>query len=308
VRARFVSGLARIWPVLTFPATVSFFFSDPRIHPSHGLSRFDLWRLAWRMLRTTRGVRAATSYKAHIAMAVKLLAIPRDVPGVVVECGSFMGGSTANLSLACAAAGRELIVYDSFDGLPVPRGNDRYANERQTGALRGPLEVVRDNVRRFGRLDRCTFRAGWFEQTLPAHTEPVALAFLDVDYQASLEECVRELWPHLLEEGYLFVDEYVLLDYCALFWSERWWRKNFDRNPPGLLGSGAGVGVGQYYLGPAREWLASQDPASVAYTRKGFSGYWDYDAAEAARVDDPDSMLVENMIIALDSGSGSRDG
>ena len=39
--------------------------------------------------------------------------------GVVVECGCFLGGSTANLSLVCEVVGRELIVYDSFEGLPA---------------------------------------------------------------------------------------------------------------------------------------------------------------------------------------------
>jgi hypothetical protein len=102
------------------------------------------------------------------------------------------------------------------------------------------------------------------------------LAFVDVDYQASLDECVRNLWPHLTECGYMFIDEYELTDYCALFWSERYWRENFDRTPPGLLGTGTGIGVGQYYLGPLSEWHAPQDPTSVAYTRKDFSGHWSY--------------------------------
>ena len=33
------------------------------------------------------------------------------------------------------------------------------------------------------------------------------LAFLDVDYQASLDDCIRELWPHLTDHGYVFIDE-----------------------------------------------------------------------------------------------------
>jgi hypothetical protein len=101
-----------------------------------------------------------------------------------------------------------------------------------------------------------------------------------VDYQASLDDCIRNLWPHLTESGYLFIDEYVLTDYCALFWSERYWSSNFSTTPPGLIGAGSGVGVGQYYLGPFEEWNMgagmAQDPTSVAYTRKDFSGYWDY--------------------------------
>jgi hypothetical protein len=65
-------------------------------------------------------------------------------------------------------------------------------------------------------------------------------------------------------------------DYCALFWSERWWRTHFRAKPPGLIGSGSGVGTGSYYLGPWQELNPFQSPTSIAYTRKDFSGYWSY--------------------------------
>jgi hypothetical protein len=270
--------LQRLWELLTLPSTVVYLFVDPLIDPSYGLTWAGKLRLALRMLRTTRGVNTLTSYKAHLAMAVKLLEVPLDTDGVVVECGCFLGGSTANLSLVCDIVGRQLVAYDSFEGLPDPTGNDKYARLELTGALRADVETVRSNVRRYGAIDRVTFRKGWFEDTLPGHTEPIVLAFIDVDYQASLDECVRNLWPHLTDRGYIFIDEYVLTDYCALFWSERYWRENFDTTPPGLLGAGTGVGVGQYYLGPFAEWHAPQDPTSIAYTRKDFSGYWGYNA------------------------------
>jgi O-methyltransferase len=273
--------LARLWELVTLPPTVFYLFLDPHIDPAYGLTWRGRFRLALRMLRTTRAVNTATSYKAHLAMAVKLLEVPHDLDGVVVECGCFLGGSTANLSLVCDIVGRQLIAYDSFEGLPAPQGNDRYARPEWTGFLRADLETVRSNVRRYGAIHRVTFRKGWFEDVLPRHSEPIVLAFLDVDYQSSLDACVKNLWPYLTERGYMFIDEYVLTDYCALFWSERYWRENFDTTPPGLLGAGTGVGVGQYYLGPLSEWHAPQDPTSVAYTRKDFSGYWDYDANRA---------------------------
>ena len=97
--------------------------------------------------------------------------------------------------------------------------------------------------------------------------------FLDVDYQQSLDDCIRYLWPKLTDQGYVFIDEYVLPDYCALFWSERYWRTRFDRHPPGLIGSGSGIGTGGYYLGPF-DW--GNDPTSIAYTRKDMSGFWNY--------------------------------
>jgi macrocin-O-methyltransferase TylF-like protien len=268
--------LAKAWATVSWPATVLYLLYNPRQHPAYGLTWRRKFALAYRMWRTTRSVTTGTSYKAHLAMANKLLEIPPEVEGAVVECGCWYGGSTANLSLICDIVGRELIVYDSFEGLPPPEQGDQYAKDEATGLLKAELDDVRENVRRFGAVERCTFRKGWFSDTLPKHTEPIVLMFLDVDWQASLDDCITYLWPHLTDTGYVFIDEFVLTDYCALFWSERYWKERFDRTPPGLIGSGSGVGTGGYYLGPFDEWNWIQDPTSVAYTRKDFSGYWGF--------------------------------
>jgi O-methyltransferase len=281
-KLRLQSRLTRVWATLTLPATVVFLFLNARVHPAYRIGWPRRFGLALRMWRNTRAIWTGTSYKAHLTMAVKLLEIPPEVEGAVVECGCYVGGSTANLSLACEIVGRELIVYDSFEGLPPPEENDKYAKDEATGFLAADLELVQSNVRRFGAPDRCTFRKGWFSDTLPRHDEPIVLAFLDVDYQASLDDCVRNLWPHLTEKGYVFIDEYVLTDFCALFWSERYWRTHFDTTPPGLIGAGTGVGTGGYWLGPFDEWGWIQDPTSIAYTRKDLSGHWGYYPDEEA--------------------------
>src|SRR5262249_6732885 len=121
-----------------------------------------------------------------------------------------------------------------------------------------------------------TFVKGWFSDTTPNHTEPIVLLFLDVDLQASLIDCILNLWPHLVPRGYCFTDEYVYNDYCALFWSEKFWSKYFNRQPPGLMGSGTGVATGGFYLGPFDPTRPLSLPVSVAYTRKNWTGYWDF--------------------------------
>jgi O-methyltransferase len=263
---------------VTLPFAVLFLFYDRHIHPSYRMTWPKKVRLALRMYRNTRRIPSLTSYKAHLAMAIKLLEIPPEIEGVVVECGCYMGGSTANLSLACEIAGRDLIVYDSFEGLPRAEPGDKYGSPLTEGFLSADIDAVRENVRRWGALERCTFVKGFFADTLPNDDRPVVLCFLDVDLQASLHECVLNLWPRLTERGYMFIDEYVFSDYSALFYSEEYWRRYFDTTPPGLLGAGSGMGVGEYYLGPWSEAGHSpiQDPASVAYTRKDFSGYWEF--------------------------------
>ena len=274
---KLMPAIRDLYHALSLPLTVLFLFYNRRQHPSYRIGLTRKFRLAVRIYRNTRRVPTGTSYKAHLAIAAKLLEIPPTTKGVVVECGCWQGGSAVNLSLVCDLVGRDLILYDSFEGLPAAEPNDRHAKPEAQGMYRGDLELVQENIRRYGKIERCTFRKGWFADTLPNHTEPVVLCLLDVDFQASLHDCVVNLWPHLTPRGYVFIDEYVFVDYCALFFSERFWKTYFDAPPPGLYGAGTGIPLGQTYLGPYNEQSLIQDPRSVAYTRKDSVALWDYE-------------------------------
>ena len=271
-----IKKLGNAYDLMSLPTLTVFLFHNRRFDPSYGLTWRRKWRLALQMYRNTRRIETGTSNRAHMAMAAKIFEIPAHVEGVIVEAGCWKGGSTANLSLVADIVGRELVVYDSFEGMPAPSQGDRWANPLGEGAFRGELNEVQSNVARYGVLERCRFRKGWFSETLPSHTEPIVAAFVDVDHQASMHQCVLGLWPHLIDSGYWFIDEYARLDYCALFFSERFWRSYFDRPPPGLMGAGTGIAVGQYFTGPLRGKPPIQQASSVAWTRKDFYGEWDY--------------------------------
>ncbi|MDZ7732915.1 MAG: TylF/MycF/NovP-related O-methyltransferase [Acidimicrobiia bacterium] len=278
---RLVRFVRHAYPVATLPLTVWFLFLDREIHPAYGMTWPRLFLLAYRLYRNTTRIITGTSYRAHLLMLAKLLETPPEVEGVVVECGSFKGGSTANLSLICDAVGRDLVVYDSFEGLPAGDENDKIALPRAVGVFRGLLAEVRENVERYGVPERCEFRKGWYSETIPTHDEPIVLCFLDVDLQMSIHQCLVGLWPWLTERGYLFTDDFPILDLCAVFYSEEFWRRSSTRDPPGLIGTGTGAAMGQYWVGPFTKMGGNpayplQTPASVAYTRKDFSGHWGY--------------------------------
>jgi len=278
------SLLARLYFLLTVPVSIYFILASTKIDSRYGVSRITKLLLGLRMLRNTIQIPTGSSFKVHLAMALKLLEMPPDRRGAIVECGSWKGGSAANLSLVCELTGRTLEIFDSFEGLPPGEPSDREARHYRAGDYRGSLEEVRENIRRYGALDRCNFNPGWFHETLPNLDYPVALAYLDVDYEASLDICMRSLWPHLIEGGYVFVDECATLDYVSLFFSESWWRTEFDEVPPGLMGAGTGLALGEYYIGPwgERDDHPLQHITTGAYTQKGMSAHWTYRPEQAA--------------------------
>ncbi len=278
--ARFIM---KAYYVLSVPISIIFILNSKRIHPSYRMSLFNKLRLGFKMFFNTLHIQTGTSYKSHLAMALKILEAPPEIPGDIIECGTWKGGCAANLSLVCGIVGRKLKIYDSFEGLPEGKPGDREAKHYKRGDYCGALEEVKANIKRHGKIECCEFIKGWFKDSLPRLDSPVLLAFLDVDLEASLEACVRYIWPNLVNQGSIFIDEVVGVDYCALFYSEKWWSKYFNRTPPGLIGAGTGLPLGEYYIGPWSEKEAHpmQHSNAGAYTRKDMSGYWAYYPDEA---------------------------
>jgi O-methyltransferase len=268
----------KLYYLLTIPVSIFFILHSRRIHPAYKMTGFAKFTLGLKMFRNAHRIRTGTSFKTHLVMALKLLETAPEVPGCVIECGTWKGGSAANLSLACKITGRKLLIYDSFEGLPEGDPRDRESKFYDRGDYCGTLDEVKSNITRYGDIGSCTFMKGWFSDTLPHLSSPVLMAFLDVDLEASLDTCIRYIWHHLTEGGYVFIDEYVSTDYCALFYSESYWRTHFNRTPPGLVGAGSGLALGEYYVGPwsDRDNHPTQHPTGPAYTQKNMSGYWSY--------------------------------
>ncbi len=208
-------------------------------------------KLAHRMRRNRRKVATASHFLEHLLMATEILKIPPHIEGCVVECGSFKGGSAANLSLICKLCNRQLEIFDSFAGLPEPSDVDRRHilvgdHEIQTyakGAFCGSLAEVKQNISACGEISVCNFNVGYFDQTLPDFRKKCVLAFLDVDLVDSLETCLKFLWPLLQDGCYLFTHEAHHMEIPAFFFAENWWRSNLRSSAPGLVGAGCGIGL-----------------------------------------------------------------
>jgi predicted O-methyltransferase YrrM len=188
----------------------------------------------WRALTASRTVREVRNrrltYLGYDALADLERAVRRleaaGVPGIIVEAGCALGGSTVVMGLA-KHPDRPLRTYDVFGLIPPPSDADgddvqaRYravvqGESRGIGGDRyyGYEDNLRDRVantlRSFGldlEAHRIELIEGLFQDTLrPA--EPVALAHIDADWYESVKTCVERIEPHLSRGGVLVIDDY----------------------------------------------------------------------------------------------------
>jgi len=236
--------------ILVLPIVAQEYFSRDTGR-EYGIGLLTKLRILFIMIRNNARVVSASNFLYHILMAGKILRIPKDLPGDIVECGVYKGGSAVNLSHLAALCGRRLHLFDSFEGLPTPTAEDQehlVLSEQQVhtyegGGYAGSLEEVRENIRKYGVLRVCDFHPGFFSDTLPGFSEPVVFAYVDADFTDSVRDCLKYLWPLLQEGCFLFTDEAHHTRIAGLFYDTAWWAKEFGTEPPGLVGGGNGLGL-----------------------------------------------------------------
>jgi O-methyltransferase len=183
----------------------------PLSDPLEALRRLRLFRT---VAPYTKVSRAKLGRLRELAQAVD-----RDcVPGALVECGVFKGGGAAVIA-ASAAPGREVYLFDSFEGLPPPSDKDgRIARSQYAeGWCAGTEDEVRAIFSRLGRLGpRLHLVKGWFQETFPTvHVGPIALLHVDADWYDSVRLCLERFWDDLSPGGYVVFDDYARWEGCT---------------------------------------------------------------------------------------------
>ncbi len=150
-----------------------------------------------------------------------------DVPGAVLECGCFKGFSSCCLSHACAFLSRELIVADSFQGLPTPVNTD--AQYYQAGDFKGTYDEVRRHMRMFGLPNCAEFVQGFFSSSLNGWNRPLAMLWMDVDLYQSTMDVLDRVFSALDPHGAMFCHEFSRTnDICA-------GKISSETGPPGAI-------------------------------------------------------------------------
>ncbi|MBY0339030.1 MAG: TylF/MycF family methyltransferase [Acetobacteraceae bacterium] len=186
---------------------------EPEFHAVHGLCQPHSMTSIERMHALWTAVR-------HVVRA--------GIPGDIVECGVWRGGSMMMAAHALRQIGgtdRTLWLYDTFAGMTPPEAMDLQAESGATAE-----QVLADNPREDGNVfwgiarrplveanmattlyppARIRYVEGPVEDTIPGTLpDRIALLRLDTDWYRSTKHELVHLWPRLERGGVLIIDDY----------------------------------------------------------------------------------------------------
>jgi O-methyltransferase len=153
--------------------------------------------------------------------------VAAPIPGAIVECGVWRGGSMMAAALTLLELGstdRDVILFDTFEGMPPPAeldidwaGNSAEQQLSQQSRDVGDSvwcvaseDDVRDNIASTSYPSaRVRLVRGLVENTIPREApEAIAILRLDTDWYESTAHELTHLLPRLSDGGVLIVDDY----------------------------------------------------------------------------------------------------
>jgi hypothetical protein len=148
------------------------------------------------------------------------------IEGDIVECGVWKGGSSMMAALSLAKQGdtsRSLYMYDTYEGMSVPTEKDvNYVGETADKEWEknekgdhndwcySSIDEVKSNLKKTNYpQDKINFVKGKVEDTIPG-TIPgkIAILRLDTDWYESTYHELKHLYPLLVPNGVLIIDDY----------------------------------------------------------------------------------------------------
>ncbi|MFJ4877804.1 TylF/MycF/NovP-related O-methyltransferase [Streptomyces sp. NPDC088745] len=151
--------------------------------------------------------------------------VKHDIPGAIVECGVWRGGSMqacAKTLLAEGVEDRELYLFDTFEGMTPPTEEDKrldgksaaqllevYGKDRPIWAV-ASLDDVKSGFEKVPYpAERLHYVQGKVEDTVPEQApEQISILRLDTDWYASTKHELKHLYSRLVSGGVLLIDDY----------------------------------------------------------------------------------------------------
>jgi O-methyltransferase len=146
-----------------------------------------------------------------------------NIPGAIVECGVWKGGSMAASARALLQLGdtsRELYLFDTYEGMSEPTAPDvDYSGVKANDLMRAdpgyrcanaPLDGVKEVLYATGYpKEKIHFVQGKVEDTVPESApDTIAILRLDTDWYESTKHELVHLYPRLAKAGVVIIDDY----------------------------------------------------------------------------------------------------
>lgn len=184
--------------------------------------------------QTTRIVNAVNEYTMTSPERIQALVnavhyvVANNIEGDFVECGVWRGGSMMAAALTLKDLGdqrRSLYLYDTYEGMSAPTAEDvgsdgqiahkkfsnRKLSEDTSDWCRSPIDEVKNNLASTGYpADNMHFIKGKVEDVIPGQMPagPIAILRLDTDWYESTRHEMVHLYPRLVKNGVLIIDDY----------------------------------------------------------------------------------------------------
>jgi hypothetical protein len=180
---------------------------------------------AKRIIRTVRPRTMTSPEKLFGLILATRYITAHQVPGDIVECGVWRGGSMQAAALTLLEASsteRELHLFDTFEGMPPPSEVDRRTRGKSAEELLAAsdrdskiwavatLDDVRTAMAESGYpAERIHYHRGLVEETIPRLApERIAVLRLDTDWYESTRHELEHLYDRLSPGGVLIIDDY----------------------------------------------------------------------------------------------------
>ncbi|WP_405848249.1 TylF/MycF/NovP-related O-methyltransferase [Streptomyces niveus] len=151
--------------------------------------------------------------------------VRHNIPGDIVECGVWRGGSMqacAKALLALGESDRDLHLFDTFEGMPPPTAEDLRRDGKSAEDLLAAqgkdrpiwaIASLEDVQAGFEQVpypgERVHYVQGMVEDTVPQQApEQISILRLDTDWYASTKHELEFLYPRLVSGGVLLIDDY----------------------------------------------------------------------------------------------------
>jgi O-methyltransferase len=178
------------------------------------------------IIRAVRPYTMTGPDKLHALISAVRYVARHRIPGDIVECGVWRGGSMHAVARTLDLSGdhtRDLYLYDTFEGMTEPTDKDLRFDGKSAAVQLATQDREKSMVWAYASLEDVTegfadvpypserihFVKGPVEETIPGTLpEQIAILRLDTDWYESTAHELKHMYDRLVPGGVLMLDDY----------------------------------------------------------------------------------------------------